>query len=57
MIPEQYDTKSNVNFGGFLSQLGASYVFSYTEELWYNETVYLGMTIYIHRRRVGNDLD
>ena len=38
------DTK----LGGFQSQLEASYVSSHTEELWYNETVCLWMTIYIY---------
>ena len=48
LLAEQYDTKSNVNFGGFRSQLQASYVSSHIEELWYNETVCLWMTIYIY---------
>ena len=38
-MDECYDTTSNVNLGGFPPQLKASYVSSYTEELWYNETV------------------
>ena len=38
----------DVKLGGFLSLLGASHVSSYTEELWYNETVSLWMTIYIY---------
>ena len=33
LLPEQYDTKSNVKLGGFRSQLQASYVSSHTEEL------------------------
>ena len=37
-----------VKLGGFRSQLQASYVPIHTEELWYNETVYLWMTIYIY---------
>ena len=37
---EQYDSKSNVNLGGFQSQLQVSYVSRNNEELWYNETVY-----------------
>ena len=41
-----YDTKSNVKLGGFQSQLEASYVFSYTEEL-FHKTVCLWM-IYIY---------
>ena len=40
--------KSNVKVGEFRSQLQASYVSSHTEELWYNETVCLWMTIYIY---------
>ena len=46
LLAEWYDTKSNVKLGGFRSQLQASYVSSLTEELWYNETVCLWMTIY-----------
>ena len=42
------DTKSNVKLGGFQSQLQVSWVSSHTEELWYNETVCLGVTIYIY---------
>ena len=30
----------------YISQLQASYVSRYIEELWYNETVRLGITIY-----------
>ena len=41
-------TKSNVKMGRFRSRLQASYVSSHTEELWYNETVCLWMTIYIY---------
>ena len=48
LLAEWYDTQSNVKLGGFESQLQASYVSSHTEELWYNETVYLWMTIYIY---------
>ena len=48
LLAEQSDTKSNVKLGGFRSQLQASYMSSHTEELWYNETVCLGMTIYIY---------
>ena len=40
-MAKRYDTKSNVKLGGFRSQLEVSYVFSHTEELWYNETVCL----------------
>ena len=46
--PERSDTKSNVKLGGFRSQFQAPYVFGHTEELWYNETVSLWMTIYIY---------
>ena len=48
LLAEQYDTKSNVKLGGFWCQLQASYVSSHTEELRYDETVYLWMTIYIY---------
>ena len=47
LLAERSNTKSNVKLGGFRSQLQASYVSSHTEELWYNETVCLWMTIYI----------
>ena len=39
LLAEWSDSKSNVKLGGFRSQLQASYVFSLTGELWYNETV------------------
>ena len=48
LLAEQSDTKSNVKLGWFQSQLRVSYVSSHTEELWYNKTVYLWMTIYIY---------
>ena len=48
LLPEWSDTKSNVKLGGFQSQLQVSNVSSHTEELWYNETVCLRMTIYIY---------
>ena len=48
ILPEKYDTKPNVKLGGFRSQLQASYVSSHTEQMWYNETVCLWMTIYIY---------
>ena len=48
LLAKWSDTKSNVRLGRFLSQLQASYVSSHTEELWYNETVCLWMTIYIY---------
>ena len=48
LLAEQFDTKSNVKLGGFRSQLQASYVSSYTEELLYNETFFLWMTIYMY---------
>ena len=48
LFTEQSDTKSNVKLGGFRSQLQPSYVSSYTEELWYKETVCLWMIIYIY---------
>ena len=45
-MAEQYDTKSNVKLGGFQSLLEASYKSNHTEELLYNKTVGLWMTIY-----------
>ena len=45
LLAEWSDTKSNVKLGGFQSQLQASCVSSHSEELWYNETVCLWMTI------------
>ena len=44
-MAELYDTKSNVKLGAFQSQLEAPYESSHTEELWYNETVHLWMSI------------
>ena len=46
-IAERYDIKSNVKLAGFQSQLEASCVSSHTDELRYNETVCLSMTIYM----------
>ena len=40
-LAERYDNKSKIKLGGFRSQLQATYVSSHTEELWFNETVYL----------------
>ena len=48
LLAERSDTKSNVKLGGFRPQLQAFYVCGHTEELWYNETVNLWMTIYIY---------
>ena len=48
LLTERPNTKSKVKLGGFRSQLQVSYVSSHTEELWYNETVCLWMTIYIY---------
>ena len=48
LLAEWYDTKSNVKLGVFRSQLQASYASSHTEELWYNETDCLWMTIYVY---------
>ena len=48
LLAERYDPKSNVVLGGFRFQLQASYMSCHTEELWYNETVSLWMTIYIY---------
>ena len=57
LLAEWSDTKSNVKLGGFWSQLQASYVSSHTEELWYNETVCLWMTIYtLHYEHSGKGI-
>ena len=47
-LAERYDAKSTVKLGGFRSQLQTSNMSSHTEELSYNETVCLWMTIYIY---------
>ena len=47
LLAEQFEIKSNVKVGRVSTQFQASYVSSHTEELWYNETVCLWMTIYI----------
>ena len=47
-MAEWLDTKSSVKFGRSRSQLEVSCVSSRTKELWYNETVYMWMSIYIH---------
>ena len=48
LLAEWSNTKSNVKLRGFRFQLQAAYMSSHTEELWYNETVCLWMTIYIY---------
>ena len=45
---ERLDAMSSVMLGGFRSQLEASCASSYTEELRYNETVCLWITLYIY---------
>ena len=55
-MAERYDTKCNLKLGGFQSQHEASSVSSHTDELWYNETVCLWMTIYIYIEREREDL-
>ncbi len=47
LLAERYDSESNVKLIGFQYYLQASYVFTHTEELGYDETVCLWMTIYI----------
>ena len=47
LLCDRYETNSYVKVGGFRSQVQAPYMFSHTEELGYNETVCLWMTIYI----------
>ena len=42
------DIKSNIKLGGFRSQLQTSYMSSHTEMLWYNDTVFLWMTIHTY---------
>ena len=39
--------QADVKFAGFQTQLKASRVSSHTDELWYNDVVYLWITIYI----------
>ena len=48
LLAERSDTKSNVKMVGFRFQLQASYMSSHTEELKYNETVCLWLTICIY---------
>ena len=48
LLAERYNIKSYVKLYGFQSQLQVSYVSSYTDESWYNNTVCLWMTIYIY---------
>ena len=47
-MAERLDTMSGVMLDEFRSQFEASCVSSYSEELWYNETVCLWMTEYIY---------
>ena len=46
-MAEQINAISSIKLGGFQSQLEASCMSNQTEELWYNETVCLWMTIYV----------
>ena len=48
LLAERSDTKSNVKLDGFQSQPQGSYISSYTEELWYNETLSVDDNIYIY---------
>ena len=48
LLAKRSDAKSNVKLGRFWSRFQASYMSSHTEELRYNETVRLWMTIYIY---------
>ena len=48
LLAERYETKLHVKLGGFWSELQTSYVSSYTEELWYIETVCLWIIIDIY---------
>ena len=47
-MAEQLNTMSSIKLGRFQSQIEMSCMSSHTEELWYNETVSLWMTIYIY---------
>ena len=46
-MAERLNTMSSVKLARFRSQFEVSYMFNNTEELWYNETFSLWMTIYI----------
>ena len=48
LLTKRFDTKSNVKLDRFQSQLHTSYMSSHTEELWYNKTVCLWMTLYTY---------
>ena len=48
LMAERYDTKSIVKLDRFRSQLQAFYMYSHTEELWYNKTLRLWMTIRVY---------
>ena len=45
-MAEGLDAMSWVKFGGFQSQLEVTCVSSHTEELWYNETVWMMKNIF-----------
>ena len=47
-MAERSYPKSNIKLVGFLSQLQASYVSSHTEDLRYNETACVWMTVYVY---------
>ena len=57
LVAERYGTKSNEKLAGFRSQFEASCVCSHIDELWYNETVCLWMTIYIYIYIYMNNVD
>ena len=48
LMGEWYDIQSNIKLDRFQSQLEESYMSNHTEQLWYNKTVCLWMTIYIY---------
>ena len=52
-MAERLDAMSSVKLGEFRSQLEATCMSRYTEELWYNETVSLWMTIYIYKENLS----
>ena len=54
LLAKRYDTKFDINMGGFQSQLKAFCVSSHTDELWYNETVHLWMIIGLVGRVFAN---
>ena len=48
LLAKRSDNKFNVKLAGFGTQLQATDVSSHTEELWYNETLWMTIYIYIY---------